>query len=80
MCSACGARRDRLLINRGRDVSIRCRCGSQWRKPELTRADDDAMIAIPGGATYPTSGKPFSRWASTASPTPTWTERPAAGQ
>ncbi|MBV9026516.1 MAG: hypothetical protein JO362_22590 [Streptomycetaceae bacterium] len=53
MCSACGARRDWLLINRGRDVWIRCRCGNQWLEPEITRADYDAMIAIPDDTTYP---------------------------
>jgi hypothetical protein len=53
MCSACGARRDWLLINRGRGVWIRCRCGNQWLEPEITRADYDAMVAIPDGTTYP---------------------------
>lgn len=54
MCSACGARRDWLLINRGRDVWIRCRCTEQWLEPEITRADYEAMLAGPAGMTYPT--------------------------
>jgi hypothetical protein len=54
MCSACGARCDWLLINRGRDVWIRCRCAHQWLEPEITRADYEAMIAVPANTTYPT--------------------------
>ncbi|WP_236062115.1 hypothetical protein [Actinacidiphila acididurans] len=54
MCSACDARRDWLLINRGRDVWVRCRCGHQWLEPEIRRADYDAMIATPESITYPT--------------------------
>lgn len=53
MCSACRARRDWLLINRGRNVWVRCRCSNQWLEPEISRADFDAMIAIPDGTTYP---------------------------
>lgn len=55
MCSACGARRDWLLINRGRDVWIRCRCAHQWPEPEITRAGFEAMIALPACTTYPTT-------------------------
>ncbi|MEV4864583.1 hypothetical protein [Streptomyces ossamyceticus] len=53
LCSACQARRDWLLINHGRNVWVRCRCGNQWLEPEISRADFDAMIAIPDGTTYP---------------------------
>lgn len=52
-CPACDARRDWLLISRDREVWVRCRCGNQWLEPEITRADYDAMIAIPDGTTYP---------------------------
>lgn len=55
MCSACGARRDWLLINRGRDVWVRCRCGHQWLEPEIRRADYDALIAVPEDVAYPTT-------------------------
>ncbi|MFI5662270.1 hypothetical protein [Streptomyces sp. NPDC051684] len=53
MCPACRARRDWLLINHGRNVWIRCRCGNQWLEPEISRADFDALIGGPDGATYP---------------------------
>ncbi|MFJ2716905.1 hypothetical protein [Streptomyces sp. NPDC087437] len=53
MCSACRARRDWLLINHGRDVWIRCRCGNQWLEPDISRADFDALIGGPKGTTYP---------------------------
>jgi hypothetical protein len=53
MCSTCRARRDWLLINHGRNVWVRCRCSNQWLEPEISRADFDAMIAIPDGTTYP---------------------------
>lgn len=53
MCTACRARRDWLLINHGRHVWIVCRCSNQWLEPELSRADFDALVAIPGGTTYP---------------------------
>ncbi|MDT0467592.1 hypothetical protein [Streptomyces gibsoniae] len=53
MCSACRARRDWLLINHGCNVWVRCRCSNQWLEPEISRADFDAMIAIPDGTTYP---------------------------
>lgn len=43
ICSACKARRDWLLINRGRHVWIRCRCANEWLEPEITRTDFDAM-------------------------------------
>lgn len=52
MCSDCRARRDWLLINHGRNVWVRCRCSNQWLEPEISRADFDAMIAIPDGTTY----------------------------
>ncbi len=52
-CSACRARRDWLLINQGCNVWIVCRCSSQWHEPEISRADFDALIAIPDGTTYP---------------------------
>ncbi|MCX5449846.1 hypothetical protein [Streptomyces nigrescens] len=52
-CSACRARRDWLLINHGRNVWIVCRCSNQWLEPEISRTDFDALIAIPGGTTYP---------------------------
>jgi hypothetical protein len=52
-CPACGARRDWLLLNRGEEVRIRCRCGNQWPEPTLSRDDYDAMITIPDGTTYP---------------------------
>ncbi len=54
LCSACGAGRDWLLINRGRDIWIRCRCAEQWLEPEITRADYEAMLTCPAGTTYPT--------------------------
>ncbi|MFJ8980180.1 hypothetical protein [Streptomyces sp. NPDC102282] len=53
LCSACRARRDWLLINHGRKVWIRCRCGNQWLEPEISRADFDALIGGPNGTTYP---------------------------
>lgn len=53
LCSACRARRDWLLINHGRNVWIRCRCGNQWLEPEINRADFDALIGGPHGTTYP---------------------------
>ncbi|MFE5735459.1 hypothetical protein ACFQ7A_31735 [Streptomyces sp. NPDC056528] len=53
MCSTCRARRDWLLINHGRHVWVRCRCGDQWLEPEISRADFDALIAGPYGTTYP---------------------------
>lgn len=52
MCTACRARRDWLLINHGRNVWIRCRCGNQWLEPEISRADFDALVGGPGGTTY----------------------------
>ncbi|MFI0722089.1 hypothetical protein [Streptomyces sp. NPDC021224] len=55
MCSACGARRDWLLINQARDVWIRCRCAHQWLEPEITRADYEALISVPAGTSYPTT-------------------------
>ncbi|WP_411088859.1 hypothetical protein [Streptomyces sp. 061-3] len=53
MCTACRARRDWLLINHGRNVWVCCRCSNQWLEPEISRADFDALIAIPDGTTYP---------------------------
>jgi hypothetical protein len=53
MCTDCRARRDWLLINHGRNVWIVCRCSNQWLEPEISRADFDALIAIPDGTTYP---------------------------
>ncbi|NHI05766.1 hypothetical protein STPH2_1129 [Streptomyces sp. KO7888] len=53
MCSACRARRDWLLINHGRNVWVRCRCGNQWLEPEISRADFDALVGGPQGTTYP---------------------------
>ncbi|MFD9206587.1 hypothetical protein ACFVZM_09915 [Streptomyces sioyaensis] len=52
-CSACRARRDWLLINHSRNVWIVCRCNNQWLEPEISRADFDALIAIPDRKTYP---------------------------
>ncbi|WP_372352309.1 hypothetical protein [Streptomyces sp. KL116D] len=53
MCSACRARRDWLLINHGRNVWVRCRCGNQSLEPEISRADFDALVGGPHGTTYP---------------------------
>ncbi|WP_406080490.1 hypothetical protein OG468_08645 [Streptomyces zaomyceticus] len=53
-CSACRARRAWLLINHGRTVWVRCRCGNQSPEPEISRADFDVLIASPYGTTYPT--------------------------
>ncbi|MFF2728798.1 hypothetical protein ACFVS9_12970 [Streptomyces sp. NPDC058008] len=53
MCPACSARRDWLLINHGRNVWVRCRCGNQWLEPESSRADFDALVGGPNGTTYP---------------------------
>ncbi|MFF4453784.1 hypothetical protein [Streptomyces goshikiensis] len=53
MCSDCRARRDWLLINHGRNVWVRCRCGNQWLEPEVSRSDFDALIASPYGTPYP---------------------------
>lgn len=53
MCSACQARRDWILINHGRNVWIRCRCGNQWLEPEIRRADFDALLANPNWTNYP---------------------------
>ncbi|MFJ3300137.1 hypothetical protein [Streptomyces bacillaris] len=52
-CTACRARRDWLLINHGRNVWVCCRCSNQWLEPEISRADFDALIAIPDGTIYP---------------------------
>lgn len=54
ICRACKARRDWLLINQGRHVWVCCRCSNQWLEPEISRADFDALIAIPDVTTYPT--------------------------
>lgn len=54
MCSACQARRDWILINHGRNVWIRCRCGNQWLEPEITRVDFESMITSPNWTNYPT--------------------------
>ncbi|WP_399097298.1 hypothetical protein ACGH2B_24950 [Streptomyces sp. BBFR2] len=54
-CSACRARRDWLLINHRRSVWIVCRCSNQWLEPEITRADFDALIAIPDSTIYPST-------------------------
>ncbi|MFD7093077.1 hypothetical protein [Streptomyces sp. NPDC059883] len=48
MCTDCRARRDWLLINHGRNVWVCCRCSNQWLEPEISRADFDALIALPG--------------------------------
>ncbi len=53
ICPACRARRDWLLINQGRDVWVVCRCSNQWLEPEISRADFDALIAVPDGTMYP---------------------------
>ncbi|MBV9023377.1 MAG: hypothetical protein JO362_06200 [Streptomycetaceae bacterium] len=53
LCSACRARRDWLLINQGRTVWVRCRCGNQWTEPEITRADFDALVHTPEMTIYP---------------------------
>ncbi|WP_441247361.1 hypothetical protein [Kitasatospora sp. McL0602] len=55
ICSACQGRRDWLLINKGRHVHIRCRCGNQWPEPEITRADFDAMLDNPQWTNYTTT-------------------------
>ncbi|MFT2015268.1 hypothetical protein ACMA1D_05385 [Streptomyces sp. 796.1] len=44
-CSACNARCDWLLINHRRN--------NQWLEPETTRADFDALIAVPDSTVYP---------------------------
>ncbi|WP_234330484.1 hypothetical protein [Streptomyces acidiscabies] len=44
-CTARRARRDRLLINHGRNVWVCC-CGDQWLEPEISRADFDALISV----------------------------------
>lgn len=53
ICPSCQARRDWLLLNHSRNVWIVCRCSEQWLEPEITRADFDAMIDIPGYTVYP---------------------------
>ncbi|WP_199827626.1 hypothetical protein [Streptomyces specialis] len=53
LCPSCLAHRDWLLINQGRHIWIRCRCGAQWLEPEITRADFDAMLDAPEWAVYP---------------------------
>jgi hypothetical protein len=52
VCLACRARRDWLLINQGRTVWVRCRCGAQRAEPEITRADFDALVSTSEGTTY----------------------------
>lgn len=52
MCSTCRARRDWLLINHGRNVWVRCRCGNQWLEPEISRANFDALIDSPDVANF----------------------------
>lgn len=54
-CSTCRARRDWLLINKGRHVYVRCRCGNQWPEPEITRVDFDAMLDNPHWTNYTTT-------------------------
>ncbi|MEE1786935.1 hypothetical protein PUR71_29120 [Streptomyces sp. SP17BM10] len=54
VCSACRARRDWLLINHRRNVWVRCRCGSEWLEPEITRKDFDEMLSDPSWTYYPT--------------------------
>lgn len=54
-CTACGARRDWALINQGRHVWVRCRCGHEWHEPEITRADFDALVRSGGAITYPSA-------------------------
>lgn len=54
MCGRCGARRDWLITNYRRDVWIRCRCRHQWLEPEITRAEFDAMAALPDHTAYVT--------------------------
>lgn len=53
MCPSCSARRDWLLINQYKHVWIRCRCAHQWLEPEITRADFNAMIAVPDAISHP---------------------------
>lgn len=52
MCSACGARRDWLLINQGRNVWVRCRCSHQWFEPEISRGGYEAMVGTSDSTTY----------------------------
>ncbi|MFD3846320.1 hypothetical protein ACFWVB_10625 [Streptomyces microflavus] len=59
-CTACRARRDWLLINHGRNVWVCCRCSNQWLEPEISRADFDALIAIPDGTIYPSVEQGFA--------------------
>ncbi|MFF3069215.1 hypothetical protein [Kitasatospora sp. NPDC057936] len=54
-CSACRARRDWLLLNRRRNVWVRCRCGNEWLEPEITRQDFDALIADPTWTHHPST-------------------------
>jgi hypothetical protein len=54
MCSACGARRDWLLMNQGRNTWIFCRCATHWHEPEITRAAFDALTCLPDTTTYAT--------------------------
>ncbi|MET8623691.1 hypothetical protein ABZW30_08035 [Kitasatospora sp. NPDC004669] len=35
ICSQCGAGRDWLLLNFGRQVFVRCRCSHEWPEPDL---------------------------------------------
>ncbi|MGW2657387.1 hypothetical protein ACWC1D_27470 [Streptomyces sp. NPDC001478] len=53
-CTACSARRDWMLINHRRNVWIVCRCSTQWLEPEISRADFDALITMPGWVNHPT--------------------------
>ncbi|MPY38511.1 hypothetical protein FNH04_00580 [Streptomyces phyllanthi] len=38
ICQDCGAREDWLILLSQRVVHVRCRCGHEWREPELTPA------------------------------------------
>jgi hypothetical protein len=43
-CPNCFADRNWLLIQTGNGHFVRCRCGHDWREPELTKADFNAMF------------------------------------
>lgn len=53
-CRDCGARRDWLMMNQGRDTWVYCRCGIVRHEPEITRAAFEALAGLPDTVIYPT--------------------------
>ncbi|MFI0942794.1 hypothetical protein [Streptomyces sp. NPDC021020] len=54
ICRACGARRDWLMLNQGRNTWVVCRCGNRWHEPEITRAAFQVLDRLPDTIAYST--------------------------